>query len=122
LRTVKLFLYGLVGLLIVLFVIQNYSTLTYSVSIRLNLGFLTLESIPLPFFVIAPILFFSGVLLATGIGLVERRRLSKELKQAKTDLQESKQRERPLGELSSFPVPPSETGGSPPNHETPSQS
>jgi hypothetical protein len=61
--------------LIVLFVIQNYATLTYSVSIRLNLGFLDLESVPLPFFIIAPLLFFSGVLLATLIGLFKRRRL-----------------------------------------------
>jgi lipopolysaccharide assembly protein A len=117
-----LFLYGLLGLLVVLFVIQNYTILTYSISIRLNLGFLTLESIPLPFFVIAPILFFAGVLLATGIGLIERRRLSKELKQVKTDLQESKQREKPLGDLSSPPVPPIEKGDSPPNNSSPIQS
>lgn len=120
-RTVKLFLYGFLVMLVVLFIIQNYDTLTYGVSIRLNLGFLTLESIPLPFFIIVPIFFFSGIILATGIGLIERHRLSKELKQVKTDLQESKQREKLLGELSSSPVPPSETGVSPQNHNPPLQ-
>jgi putative membrane protein len=119
LRTFKLFLYGLLALLIVIFVIQNYPTLTNSVSLKLNLGFLSLESIPLPFFVIAPILFFAGVLLATLIGLFERRRLSKELKQLKADRQESKQQIKSLGELSRAPVPPSQTGDSSPDQPPP---
>ena len=59
-RTVKVFFYGFLAVLFIIFIVQNYSTLTYSISIRLNLGFLTLESIPLPFFLIAPILFFLG--------------------------------------------------------------
>ncbi len=92
-------------MLFVIFVVQNYSTLTYSISIRLNLGFLTLESIPLPFFLIAPILFFSGLLLATLIGLVERRRLSKELKQAKMALRVSEQRTGPQDRASQGPIP-----------------
>ncbi len=121
-RTVKLFLYGLLGMLFVLFVIQNYPTLTYSISLRLNLGFLTLESVPLPFFVIAPILFFSGLLLATVVGLVERRRLSKELKQLKADQHEPLPKVKPLEELSPTPVLPSETGDLPPDHKTPFQS
>ncbi|MBA4393813.1 MAG: hypothetical protein C0407_09705 [Desulfobacca sp.] len=118
-RTVKLFLYGLLGLIIVLFVIQNYSTLTYSISIRLNLGFLALESIPFPFFVIAPVLFFSGVFLATLIGLFERRRLSKELKQLKAGRPEAEPPVKPIGELGSSPVPAHQTGDSSPDH-TPS--
>lgn len=104
-RTVKLFFYGFLAVLFIIFIVQNYSTLTYSVSIRLNLGFLTLESIPLPFFLIAPILFFSGLLLATLIGLVERRRLSKELKQAKTALQIFEQRRGPQDKASQGPIP-----------------
>jgi uncharacterized integral membrane protein len=105
LRTIKLFFYGLLTVLFVIFVVQNYSTLTYSISIRLNLGFLTLESIPLPFFLIAPILFFSGLLLATLIGLVERRRLSKELKQAKIALQISEQRTGPQDKAGQGSIP-----------------
>ncbi len=91
LRTLKLFFYGLLAMLLAIFIVQNYSTLTYGISLRLNLGFLTLESVPLPFFLIAPILFFSGVLLATLMGLVERRRLSRELKQVKASLRTSEQ-------------------------------
>jgi len=81
-RTLKIFLYGFLILLLAIFIIQNYSTLTYSVSLRLNLGFLSLESIPLPFFLIVPLVFFAGVLLAALIGFSERRRLSRELKTA----------------------------------------
>jgi hypothetical protein len=117
LKTVKLFLYGLLALLIVLFVIQNYAMLTYNVSLRLNLGFLAFESIPLPFFVIAPVLFFSGVLLATLIGLFERRRLSKELKQLKAGRPETEQPIKPMGDLSPSPVPASESGDSPSDHK-----
>jgi lipopolysaccharide assembly protein A len=116
LKTVKLFLYGLLALLIVLFVIQNYAMLTYNVSLRLNLGFLAFESIPLPFFVIAPVLFFSGVLLATLIGLFERRRLSKELKQLKADRPETEQPAKPTADLSPSPVVTSESGDSPSDH------
>ena len=104
-RTVKLFLYGFLTVLFIIFIVQNYSILTYSISIRLNLGFLTLESIPLPFFLIAPILFFSGLLLATLIGLVERRRLSKELKQAKIALRISEQRTGPQDKAGQSPDP-----------------
>ena len=59
-RTVKLFLYGFLTVLFIIFIVQNYSTLTYSISIRLNLGFLTLESIPLPFFSDRAYPFFLG--------------------------------------------------------------
>ena len=121
-RTVKLYFYGLLVLLFVVFIVQNYSTLTHSVSLRLNLGFLSLESIPLPFFLIAPLIFFTGVLLATLIGLVERRRLSKELKQVKTALREFEQKMKLQEELSPGPVPPGETENPPSEVKTPVQS
>lgn len=118
-KTVKLFFYGLLVMIFVLFVIQNYATLTYSISIRLNLGFLALESIPLPFFLIAPILFFSGLLLATLIGLVERRRLSRELKLLKGSLQESEPVVRPKMESTASQDSPGETKVPPEEHQTP---
>lgn len=118
-KTVKLFFYGLLVMIFVLFVIQNYATLTYSISIRLNLGFLALESIPLPFFLIAPILFFSGLLLATLIGLVERRRLSMELKLLKGSLQESEPAVRPKMESTASQDSPGETKVPPEEHQTP---
>lgn len=109
-RTFKLYFYGLLVLLFVIFVIQNYSTLTNSVSLRLNLGILALESVPLPFFVIVPVIFFAGLLLATVIGWVERRRLSKELKQLKRSLREPEPKAVPYEETPAPPSPPGETG------------
>ena len=109
-RTFKLYFYGLLVLLFVIFVIQNYSTLTYSVSLRLNLGIMALESVPLPFFLIAPIIFFAGLLLATVMGWVERRRLSKELKQLKSGLRQPEPKMAPHEEAPAPSSPPSGTG------------
>jgi hypothetical protein len=83
-RTFKLYFYGLLVFLFAIFILQNYSTLTYSVALRLNLGFLSLVSIPLPLFLVAPLFFFCGLFLATVIGWGERRRLSREIKQLKS--------------------------------------
>jgi len=87
-RTIKLFFYGLLFLLVLAFIIQNYSTLTFSPSLRLNLGIVLLESVPLPFYLLALMLFFSGLLLASLIGFFERRRLKKELRELKNDYQQ----------------------------------
>jgi hypothetical protein len=83
-RTLKLYLYGLLVLLFAIFILQNYFTLTNSIALRLNLGFISLISIPLPLYMIAPFLFFSGVFLASVIGWGERRRLNREIKHLKT--------------------------------------
>ena len=117
-----MFFYGLLAVLFVVFVVQNYSTLTYSVSIRMNLGFLLLESVPLPFFLIVPILFFSGLLLATLIGLVERHRLSRELKQVKAALRLAEQKTGPREESGPSTAPPSETEDPSLEHKTPDPS
>jgi uncharacterized integral membrane protein len=114
LRTLKLYLYGALILLFAVFIIQNYGTLTYSVSLRLNLGFLALESIPLPFFLIAPLIFFAGIFLATLIGFPERRRLSRELKQAKADLREAEQKKAPpIASSGAKTIPPASKEKSP---------
>jgi uncharacterized integral membrane protein len=87
-RTFKLYFYGLLVLLFVIFIIQNYYTLTYNVAFRFNLGFVSLVSIPLPLFLVPPLFFFLGLFLATMVGWGERRRLSREIKQLKSTQQE----------------------------------
>ena len=95
-RTFKLYFYGLLVLIFAIFILQNYSTLTYSPSVlRLNLGFVSLESVPLPFFLIAPLFFFSRAFPGYDYRVGERRRLSKELKQLKSAQQEPKPEPRP---------------------------
>jgi putative membrane protein len=82
-RNLKLFFYGLLILLFIIFLLQNYSTLTSSHSLRLNLGVLLLESVPLPFYLVVVLTFFSGLFLAALMGVFDRRRLTKELKEAR---------------------------------------
>ncbi|MEW6184473.1 MAG: LapA family protein [Thermodesulfobacteriota bacterium] len=106
-RTLKVYLYGLLILLFAVFILQNYTTLTNGLALRLNLGFISLISVPLPLYLIAPILFFSGVFLATVIGWGERRRLNKEIKQLKAaSRQEIRQegKQDPLKEIKTEPV------------------
>jgi hypothetical protein len=88
-RTLKLFFYGLLVLIFAIFILQNYYTLTYSVALRLNLGFLSLMSVPLPLFLAVPLFFFFGLFLGAIFGWGERRRLSKEIKQLKSTRPES---------------------------------
>ena len=83
-RTLKLFFYGLLVLIFAIFILQNYYTLTYSVALRLNLGFLSLMSVPLPLFLAVPLFFFFGLFLGTIFGWGKRRRLSREIKQLKS--------------------------------------
>ncbi len=94
-RTFKLYFYGLLVLIFAIFILQNYSTLTNPVVLKLRLGFVSLYSLPIPVFLIAPLFFFLGLFLATIIGWGTRRRLSRELKQLKSAQQEPKPEPRP---------------------------
>jgi hypothetical protein len=85
-RTFKLYFYGFLALLFVIFILQNYSTLTNPVVFQLRLGFVSLYSLPIPVFLIAPLFFFFGLLLATIIGWGTRRRLTKEIKMLKSSM------------------------------------
>ena len=94
-RTFKLYFYGFLVLIFAVFILQNYSTLTNPVVLKLRLGFVSLYSLPIPVFLIAPLFFFFGLFLATIIGWGTRRRLSKEIKQLKSTRPEPKPESRP---------------------------
>ena len=94
-RTLKLFFYGLLVLIFAIFILQNYYTLTYSVALRLNLGFLSLLSVPLPLFLAVPLFFFFGLFLGAIFGWGGRRRLSKEIKRLKSLRPESEKEFKP---------------------------
>lgn len=109
---VKFILYALLFVLFLIFIIQNYTTLTASHSLRLNIGLASLETVPLPFYFIALILFFMGFLLAVLLNLPRNHRIKKELREAQTTtrrLEEQVGRQRkpapPItpGKESSFP-------------------
>lgn len=79
-RLFKVYLYGFLVLLFVVFIIQNFQTLTQGISLRFNLGFVSLVSVPIPLFLLAAFLFFGGVVLTTLIHWAEKRPLIKEIK------------------------------------------
>ena len=121
-RTFKLYFYGLLVLLFIIFIIQNYYTLTYNVAFRFNLGFVSLVSIPLPLFLVPPLFFFCGLLLATIVGWGERQRLSKEVKQLKSTQQEPKQEPKKEAKPETpFQVPPRQESKPAPKLEPPKQ-
>ena len=76
----KLFFYILLLLLLLVFVIQNYATLTANHSLHLNLGLVNLESVPLPFYLTAFLLFVMGFLLAGLLYFFKAHNLKKEIK------------------------------------------
>lgn len=78
----KFILYALVFILFLIFIVQNYPTLTASHSLRLNIFLADLETVPLPFYLIALILFFLGFILATLLRIPRSRRTKKELKES----------------------------------------
>jgi len=76
----KLFFYILLLLLLLVFVLQNYATLTANHSLHLNLGLVNLESVPLPFYLTAFLLFVLGFLLAGLVYFFKTHNLKKEIK------------------------------------------
>ena len=67
-------------LLFLVFVLQNYATLTANHSLHLNLGLVNLESVPLPFYLMAMLLFLMGFLLAWLVHFFKSHALKKEIK------------------------------------------
>ncbi len=76
----RLFFYILLLLLLLVFVVQNYTTLTTNHSLHLNLGLVNLESVPLPFYLTAFLLFMMGFLLAGLLYFFKAHHLKKEIK------------------------------------------
>ncbi len=85
----KFILYALLFILFLLFIVQNYITLTAPHSLRLNLVLTHWETVPLPLYLLALILFFMGFFLALLLSVLPKQRLKKELRdcrQQKRDL------------------------------------
>jgi uncharacterized integral membrane protein len=76
----KLTLSIVLFLLFLVFVLQNYATLTAHHSLHLNLGVVNLKSVPLPFYLMAMLLFLMGFLLAGLVCFFKTHALRKEIK------------------------------------------
>jgi uncharacterized integral membrane protein len=110
----KFILYALLFILFLLFIVQNYVTLTAPHSLRLNLVLAHWETVPLPLYILALLLFFLGFFLALLLSVLPKQRLKKELRdcrQQKKDLeQQLKDRPAPAERTAS---PPSTTVAAP---------
>lgn len=114
--SLKFVLYALLFILFLIFIVQNYSTLTAPHSLHLNLALANLETVPLPFYILALILFFMGFFLALLLGALPKQRLKRELRdcrQQKRDLEKQWQDrirtdQQTLQSPAATPTPPSD--------------
>lgn len=72
--------------LAVIFMIQNIGPLSTPLSIRLNLIFVHFKSTPYATYLIIMLAFFCGLLLASVLGLMERFRMRKKLKEQRKQI------------------------------------
>jgi len=82
--SLKFVLYALLFILFLIFIVQNYTTLTAPHSLHLNLALANLETVPLPLYILALILFFMGFFLALLLGVLSKQRLKKELRDCRS--------------------------------------
>jgi uncharacterized integral membrane protein len=108
----KFILYALLFILVLLFVFQNYSTLTAPHSLHLNLALANLETVPLPFYVLALILFFMGFFLALLLNVIPKQKLKKELRDCRQQNRNLEQqlKNRPVPAEPGAPLHPAPTG------------
>ncbi|MBI5585610.1 MAG: DUF1049 domain-containing protein [Deltaproteobacteria bacterium] len=88
----KFILYSFLFILFLLFIVQNYSTLTAPHSLHLNLMLANLETVPLPFYILALTLFFLGFFLALLLSIFPKKKLKKELRDCRQQNRELEQR------------------------------
>jgi uncharacterized integral membrane protein len=110
----KFILYAFLFILFLLFIVQNYSTLTAPHSLHLNLVLANLETVPLPFYILALILFFMGFFLALLLNVIPKKRLKRELRNCRQQNRDLEQqlKARPEAPERSAPLQATPTGTS----------
>lgn len=105
----KFILYAFLFVLFLLFIVQNYGTLTAPHSLHLNLVLANLETVPLPFYILALILFFMGFFLALLLNVFPKKRLKKELRDCRQQNRNLEQQLKDRPAAAGRNVPPPET-------------
>jgi uncharacterized membrane protein YciS (DUF1049 family) len=100
-KTAKTLILGILIVLFILFVVQNYPTLTQSQTLKLNLLLTTVETPPLMMVLMLVVCFVLGFAAAFVIGYAQRRRLRKDLRQVNQRL---KRTEEELNHLRNLPI------------------
>jgi putative membrane protein len=73
--------------LAIIFMVQNIDTLSHPLSIRLNLFFIQFETTPYATYMVILLAFFVGLLAASLLGLLERLRLRKTIRQQRKEVE-----------------------------------
>ena len=87
--------------LAIVFMVQNIEPLSHPLSIRLDLFFLKFASTPYPTYMVILLAFFVGLLAASLLGLLERYRLRKRLRQMRKEMDKLQQE---LSSLRNLPL------------------
>jgi len=80
-KTIKALFWGLFVVILIIFIVQNLQALTHTETLRLNLFFASFQSPELQVSFLLILSFVLGFLLAYSLGLVQRRRLKKTIKE-----------------------------------------
>ena len=94
-------LYALLALITLVFIIQNFEDFSRTLQIRLDLFFLSFETMPIAGWILFLLSFLAGVILASIGGLLEMTRLKGELK---TLRKENAQLREELSSLRNLPI------------------
>lgn len=82
----KAIVISLVVALAIIFMVQNIEPLSHPLSIRLNLFFVQFETTPYATYMVILLAFFVGLLAASLLGLMERLRLRKTIRQQRKEV------------------------------------
>lgn len=83
----KAIVISLVVALAIIFMVQNIDPLSHPLSIRLNLFFIQFETTPYATYMVILLAFFVGLLAASLLGLMERFRLRKAIRQQRKEVE-----------------------------------
>ena len=100
-KILKNMAYTLIVVLAFVFFMQNYPTLSTPISIRYDLYFFQVESLPFPVWSIILLSFSLGVMLAVFFGLYERYMIKQN---AKTKTREVARLEKEVNSLRNLPI------------------
>lgn len=87
--------------LAIIFMVQNIEPLSHPLSIRLNLFFIQFQTTPYATYMIILLAFFVGLLAASLLGLMERLRLRKTIRQQRKEMERLNQE---LSSLRNMPL------------------
>jgi len=82
-KYIRVIVYAAIFVLAIVFIQQNIQDFSQGIHIRLNLYYISFESIAIPVYILLLISFMVGVLIASTYGLLDRFRMKRSLRREK---------------------------------------